>query len=67
MQNEFKVGQLVTLINGFPYEDKVFKIASDKLNPWKRASAYTFEPVQVQQEKGFVLLMKQDNGEFSSK
>ena len=66
MQREFKVGQLVSLIDGFPFEGKVFKIVADKDNPWKRASPYSFEFIQVQSEKDFILLVKQGSGEFSS-
>jgi hypothetical protein len=66
MSKEFKIGQLVTLIDGFPFDGKIFKIVGDNENPWKRASPFSFDPIHVAKDKDFILLMQQDNGEFST-
>lgn len=64
MTQEFKVGQLVTLIKGFPSEDKVFKIVADKENPWKKGSPYTFTSIAVKDDKDYIILMRQNDGTF---
>lgn len=66
MSKEFKIGHLVTLVDGFPFEARIFKIVADKDNPWNKANPFSFDPVPVAMDKDFILLMQQDNGEFST-
>ena len=66
MLQKFKVGQLVTLIDGFPFENKVFKIVADRETAWKKASPFTFDTVTVDEGKDYIILMQQDNDEFSN-
>ncbi len=66
MLKEFKIGQLVTLVDSFPFEGEIFKIVANKENPWKKASPFLFDTVPVAKDKDFILLMQQDNGEFST-
>ena len=66
MLQKFKVGQLVTLIDGFPFENKIFQIVADKETAWKKATPFSFDTVTVDEGKDYIILMQQDNGEFSN-
>jgi len=66
MLQKFKVGQLVTLIDGFPFENKIFQIVADKETAWKKASPFSFDTVTVDEGKDYIILMQQDTGEFSN-